>query len=310
VNLQALRDPDWRIRLDAFAGLSKLTLEHGSILPWRCIEEGFEHQGRRYRFANQSKGIFRPAGMTGAALSIKTTVPRRGPPKYDDIAREGAFSYALQARNTEYHDNKLLLEAQALRTPVIYFYGVTPGFYRPVWPAFVVDFHPDSHSVQVVASDPEELYEPGTHFADDTMAQAIRRYTTVQVKKRLHQDLFRHIVLDAYQERCSVCRLPRRELLDAAHINPDADVRGEPVISNGLALCKLHHGAYDADLLGIRPDHVIEIASVLRDTHDGATLEHALKGYAGQKIHVPRRPGHRPDPLRLEWRYERFRKTA
>ena len=41
--------------------------------------------------------------------------------------------------------------------------------------------------------------------------------------------------------RQALCRLRHQELLDAAHITPDGDAEGEPVISNGVALCKLHH---------------------------------------------------------------------
>jgi hypothetical protein len=39
------------------------------------------------------------------------------------------------------------------------------------------------------------------------------------------------------------------ELLDAAHILPDGHPKGEPVVPNGLALCKLHHAAFDRQRL-------------------------------------------------------------
>ena len=58
--------------------------------------------------------------------------------------------------------------------------------------------------------------------------------------------------------RLIVCRLRHWELLDAAHILPDKHPLGEPVVPNGLALCKLHHAAFDADILGVRPDLRIE----------------------------------------------------
>jgi len=135
-------------------------------------------------------------------------------------------------------------------------------------------------------------------------------YATVQAKKRLHQDAFRHVVLRAYQQRCGICHLPRTELLDAAHIIPDRDKRGEPRVTNGVALCRLHHGAFDADLLGIRPDYVIEISERLLAEHDGPTLEMALKGFDGKALHLPRRNTQKPDPDLLEARYEQFRKTA
>lgn len=303
-------DPDWAVRLAAFSALSELVRVHGSVLPWRTLEGGFVAGGRHFRFANQTKGIFRPAGMVGAALSLKTTVPRQGPPRYDDIAGHGAFLYSLQRRGIDYHDNRLLLLARELRTPVIYLYGVRPGYYRPLWPAFVVDFDPTEHQVSVVIDDPDELYAPGSHVADASAAALVRRYSTVLAKKRLHQEVFRHLVLEAYDDRCTVCRLPRRELLQAAHIEPDADVRGDPVVSNGLALCSLHHDAYDANLLGVREDHVIQIAPSLIAAKDGPTLEHALKAFDGQKIHLPRRSADRPAPERLLARYEQFRRSA
>jgi predicted restriction endonuclease len=34
-------------------------------------------------------------------------------------------------------------------------------------------------------------------------------------------------------------------LLDAAHIILDTEPQGEPTVRNGLALCKIHHAAYD-----------------------------------------------------------------
>src|SRR5260221_10878216 len=130
-------DPDWPIRLSAFQALAVATGEFGPVLGWAAIERGFLHNGRRFLFANQTKGIFRPAGMTHAALSIKTTIPKRGAPRYEDLKTDGGFTYALQSRGIEYHDNQLLLRAEELRTPLVYFFGVEPGYYRPIWPAYV-----------------------------------------------------------------------------------------------------------------------------------------------------------------------------
>ena len=69
-----------------------------------------------------------------------------------------------------------------------------------------------------------------------------------------------------------MCALGHRELLDAAHIIPDTDPRGLPVIQNGIALCKIHHAAYDRNILGIRPDYVVEIHQRLLDEIDGPML--------------------------------------
>ena len=81
-----------------------------------------------------------------------------------------------------------------------------------------------------------------------------RAYLTDTFRRRLHQVAFRERVLRAYAERCALCRLRHQELLDAAHITPDSDAEGEPVIGNGVALCKLHHAAFDRFTFAIRPD--------------------------------------------------------
>ena len=50
-----------------------------------------------------------------------------------------------------------------------------------------------------------------------------RRYALRVVKQRLHQTSFREAVIAAYNGRCAVSGLPKRRLLDAAHINSDKD---------------------------------------------------------------------------------------
>jgi putative restriction endonuclease len=107
-----------------------------------------------------------------------------------------------------------------------------------------------------------------------------------------------------------VCALHHRELLDAAHILSDRHERGEPVVPNGLALCKIHHAAFDSNILGVRPDHVIEIRADILEEVDGPMLRHGLQELNGSAIKIPRRPGDRPDPERLEERYELFRAAS
>jgi putative restriction endonuclease len=297
------------MRLAAFASLDALVQVHGDVLTWAIIDRGFVFAQQTFRFANQSKGIFRPAGMRDAALSVKTTVPRSGKPKYDDIATDDAFSYAFQSRGPDYHDNRLLLRAMQLRTPLIYFYGVEPGSYRPLWPTYAVE-GPAADRVLLTVAPADLILPPGAHVSDPLMQSVVRRYATVEAKKRLHQDMFRGAVLRAYDQRCSICRLPRRELLDAAHILPDRHPRGEPVVPNGMALCKLHHSAYDSHLIGIRPDRTVEVSQRLMSERDGPTLEHGLKAFDGSPIHLPRRKEQHPNHEHLEYRYDLFRRAV
>jgi putative restriction endonuclease len=122
--------------------------------------------------------------------------------------------------------------------------------------------------------------------------------------------LFRTAVLYAYEQRCAVCSLPFRELLDAAHIKPDAD-GGEARVSNGLALCKIHHGAFDANLIGISPDYVVHVKDSVLATFDGPTLQHAIKEMDQQKLRmIPHVHKDRPDRDHLEARFEKFRSAS
>jgi len=122
----------------------------------------------------------------------------------------------------------------------------------------------------------------------------------------LHQRKFRERVLDAYREQCALCRLRHSELLDAAHIIPDGEPGGEPVVENGIALCKLHHAAFDGFFLGIRPDYVVEVRSDILLEDDGPMLRHGLQGLHGARILLPRSKKSRPSADRLEVRYDRF----
>ena len=121
---------------------------------------------------------------------------------------------------------------------------------------------------------------------------------------------FQQRVLRAYRGQCSLCRLRHEELLDAAHIIPNRLPGGEPVVTNGLALCKLHHAAFDRHFVGIRADYRVEVRADIRGESDGPMLRHGLQGLHGQRIQLPRPEDLRPDPARLARRYERFREAG
>jgi putative restriction endonuclease len=55
---------------------------------------------------------------------------------------------------------------------------------------------------------------------------------------------------------------------------------------------------------------VVHIADRLLRVVDGPMLRTGLQGFHGEAIAVPRRPADRPDPHRLESRFERFLAAA
>ena len=203
------------------------------------------------------------------------------------------------------------------RVPLIYLYGIAKGKYVPAWPVLIVSDDPANKmfTVQIedsgrvrrdVASTGEgqQRLEPP---APDAGADARRSYITRAFQARLHQRAFRERVLGAYKTQCALCRLRHEELLDAAHIIGDTEPDGEPVIPNGLALCKLHHAAYDRNFLTVTPAYVIEVRPSILAEEDGPMLLHGLKEMHGREIYLPHHREHHPDRERLERRYRRFR---
>ena len=66
--------------------------------------------------------------------------------------------------------------------------------------------------------------------------------------------------------RCGFCVLQHVELLGAADVTPDGALHGEPAVSNGMSLCRLHHAAFDRLFLGVRPNYIIRVrADVLEE---------------------------------------------
>ena len=305
-------DPDISIRLAAFAAVHRLLVTHGGVVPWEAIARGFEHAGHRIHLATRPRGIFRPREMVAGALSVKTTVPRKGrEARYADLAdpEQAYMDYCFQGKDPDSRDNRLLERCRTLETPLIYFYGVDEGHYVPLWPVYVEGMDRRRLRARLVLDDQKTVPLDGTPVLRDRAGTVLlRRYQTIQARARLHQAAFSAVVMRAYGERCAICNLPKvRMLVEAAHIVPDADEQGHPDVRNGLALCRLHHAAFDAHLLGVRPNRVVEISARLLEEHDGPVLEQGIKAFGGRLIRVPRRLSERPGEEYLEQRYELFR---
>ncbi len=175
-------------------------------------------------------------------------------------------------------------------------------------PVYVVNDEPGKLTFTLAVDQQGTLFASTEERESDVLER--RRYVTRQVQQRLHQRLFRGQVIEAYAERCTICRLRHRELLDAAHILADTDARGQPSISNGLAMCKLHHSAYDRNVLGISPELVVHVRQDVLSESDGPMLIHGLQGFQGGRLYLPRRAEERPNREFLEERYDQFRRAS
>jgi putative restriction endonuclease len=296
-------DRDWLLRQHAFRVVEELVAEHGETLPWSALARGFDFDGARVTVIG-ARGIWKPALME-LPLSISTSP---SDPYGDTAGADGLLHYKYFKTDPSHPDNTGLRRCMIEGRPLIYFRGIAKGWYSAIWPLVIVNDDPASLTFTAACDDVDTL-RPGVPPA---VADAARRkYVTRMALVRLHQAKFREHVLRAYDTRCAVCRLQHRELLDAAHIVADREQHGDPVVPNGLAMCKIHHAAFDANILGIRPDHVVEIRSQILEERDGPMLRHGLQSLHDQQLmHIPRRAEHRPDPERLELRYEAFRAAS
>jgi len=118
------------IRLAAFDWLNEQLLLNGETLPRTLLAQGFPYHGDRVTLIGAS-GIWKPRQFEIIPISITSTV--KGP--YDDaFSEDGHLIYRYRGEDPSHRDNVGLQEAMRTRTPLIYFYGVIPGRYLPVWP--------------------------------------------------------------------------------------------------------------------------------------------------------------------------------
>lgn len=178
--------------------------------------------------------------------------------------------------------------------------GLVPGFPK------AMDEDPD-FARRTTLSLLNRYFPPSLH---DDVLQAVRlgwamgsNPSTGTKSIQLARDpRFRREVLSAYQNRCAVCALHVRfdcqpVALEAAHIMWHSE-GGPACVSNGIALCVLHHKFFDEGLFTVSTDLVVRVGeSVVGDSFD-----EVLGKFAGLVLRVvPDRPDQRPDPKYLQW---------
>lgn len=263
----------------------------------------FRFDGAPLPLMDMQRGIRKPSVLE-AALSFRTVYRPDGAerPYADAVGPDGLIRYKYRGTDPEHPDNRALRVAMRRRLPLIWFFGVGPARYLPTYPVYIVKEEPQQ--LQFVV----DAVSQGTLRLDSPLEETLKRYITVETRRRLHQPIFRATVIRAYNTRCAVCALGHAELLDAAHIIPDRDELGIAAVRNGMALCKIHHAALDFQILGVRPDHVVEIREDLLNEVDGPMLRYGLQERHGQKLMaLPSARNEQPDRDLLEAAYSRFR---
>lgn len=118
-----MTERDFRVRMAAFQWLRAQIDIHGEVLPRQLLADGFAFDDRRVPVLGP-QGIFKPAVMTDAPLSI-TTIP--GGPYDDSIGSSGALKYRYRGTDRAHPDNRGLRQAMQDRLPLVWFWRGSRG---------------------------------------------------------------------------------------------------------------------------------------------------------------------------------------
>ena len=123
-----------------------------------------------------------------------------------------------------------------------------------------------------------------------------------QATRKKRDPKFRPRVLRAYERMCAVCGYDARlgdSLfgLEAAHIKWH-QYSGPDTVANGLALCSLHHKAFDLGAMGLAPDYRILIS---RDVVGHETARRTIVDFHGRPLRPPQTTSELPAPQFITW---------
>ncbi|MFW6116683.1 MAG: HNH endonuclease [bacterium] len=116
---------------------------------------------------------------------------------------------------------------------------------------------------------------------------------------------FRRVVLRAYDHQCAVCglRIVLPDIaspIDAAHLVPWSESQDDSP-ENGMALCKLHHWALDANLIAPTLELRWRVSRALDPRRNS---ERELTRFHDLPVLLPASEQHYPCERAIEWRLE------
>jgi len=149
-----------------------------------------------------------------------------------------------------------------------------------------------------IIEEQQQLQEEAQTEAPSLTADTTSKTTSIQRKTR--SSAFSTNVKILYNNQCSVCRRERYTVahypeVEAAHIYPK-EKNGSDDLRNGLALCKLHHWAFDIGLLYLDDNYVIKTMQHIINNADYKEIF----DFAGQKILLPEDKRYYPHPIYIK----------
>lgn len=132
----------------------------------------------------------------------------------------------------------------------------------------------------------------------------------------IRDPIFRRSVIEVYNYKCAICELKVKEsltqnIVDGAHIKPFSRFYWNST-TNGIALCKNHHWAFDKGWFYIEckkelKDYILIVDEDFPEEPENARF---LKAFRNKKIYLPISQQYYPDKDALEWHRENVFKTS
>jgi hypothetical protein len=119
-----------------------------------------------------------------------------------------------------------------------------------------------SYEVQKIVKKLTESPRPENYNPFDKEKKVIKTTRESAIRTRG----FRQAIINAYDCKCSICKMKIYSPdslsweVEAAHIVPNSSL-GRDDIWNGLALCHLHHWAFDVGWFALQDDYTINVSS-------------------------------------------------
>ncbi|MBL0143872.1 MAG: HNH endonuclease [Betaproteobacteria bacterium] len=149
-------------------------------------------------------------------------------------------------------------------------------------PEFLVDYASSAqsfHESGKAAHDMALLNSLDNLAEDQISSLAVKRKTIIQqIVRKYREQSFRRRVLSAYGHRCAMCGL-QMDLLDAAHIVPVTESSSTDETRNGVALCKIHHAAFDRNIVSFSTTYRVELSRYAVDRLAADKLADGLLGF-------------------------------
>ena len=176
-----------------------------------------------------------------------------------------------------------------------YLVAAEPSLYEPIFPCYVVGDDPAELAFFLLADARRDIVSAGNEDPPATMP--LKAYATRLVKQRLHQERFRHPRVGGLS--AAMRDVPAQTNTSAggvAHPARPGLCGGTRRSRMGLALCRIHHGAYDVGILGIDPECRIHLRQDVLDERDGPMLLDGLQEMHGALNTVTSAGGAPPQP--------------